>query len=141
MAKELKSKGRHDEQDARGYGGDDGHHHGGNHEALVPASCSANGKSSRDKEEDRGPDSSGKSKLFVDHASDVGGEGDEAADDVDDAKGSGRLDVVHILDVHLVLRCLDDVDHLVWGVRCICSTLLIHFEVSLFAGTLCQICC
>jgi len=137
VAKDLKRDGGHDKEDARRDGRDDGHHHGGHHQTLVPASCSANGESSRDKEEDRGPDSSGKGEVAGHHASDVRAKSDEAADDVDNAKRCRCLDVVRIFDVDLLLGRLDDVDHLVGGVWCIClALLLIHFEVSLFVNAL-----
>ena len=129
----MEKDGIHDEQDASVDRGDDGHHHGGHHKALVPTSSPANGKSSRDEEEDRVPDSSGKVEGTIEHASDVRAQGNEAADDVDDPKYSGSFDVVRIFDVHLLLGSLDDADHLVGGV-CL-TTLLLHFEVSSLEGT------
>ena len=72
---------------------------------------------------------------------DVCAKSNEATDDVDDAKHSGRLVVVCLFDVDLLLGGLDDVDHLVGGSRCLCYTLLLHFELSLFAGSLCEIWC
>ena len=96
-------------------------------------SCSTNGKPPRDKENDRGPDSVANSEVVAAHqAADLGNEGDETTDDVDNAKGFRSLDVVHVLEVHLLLGCLDDEDHLVWRIWLI---LLRHFKVSLVKCT------
>jgi len=104
---------RYDKEDASGDSRDDGHHQGGHHQAFVPASCSSNGQTSGDEEEDRGPDSSGNGQVVNNQVCDLDTEGNQAKDDVDDAKHCCRLDVVRIFDVHLLLGSLDDVDHLV----------------------------
>ena len=119
--------GRIDEQGASGDGRDDGHHHGGHHQALVPISGSTNAQPSRGKEDDRAPDSSDNGSFAIDQGSNVRAKGDESADDVDDAEHSCCLDFVGIFDVHLLFGSLDDVDHLVGGVLLI---LLLHYEVS-----------
>ena len=49
---------------------------------------------------------------------------EEATDDVDDAKHSGRLHLVLVFEVGLVLA---DVDHLVGSIGLV--LLLLHFEV------------
>ena len=88
--------------------------------------CPSDGQSSRDEEEDRGPDSSSKGEAVVgDQASNFDDEGNEPADNVDNAK-SCRMQpsVVLISEAHILHGCLEGVDHLVGGILLI---FLLHF--------------
>ena len=86
---------------------DDGHHHGGHHQARVPASCSSNGKTSRDEEESRGPDPGAKRRLKGGSVQFETGsdnfqvtnfcaKGDDATGDVENTKHFCCLDIVRI---------------------------------------------
>ena len=98
----------------------------------VIVTTTSDGQPSRDEEKDRRPDSSANEET-TDQASSFRDECNEATDDVNDAKGFCRLDVVCIFDVLILLLVRLNVDHLLEALWLI--LLLLHHEPSLLAHT------
>ena len=97
---------RHDEEDRSEHRGDDGHDHGGDHEALVATARPGDGQTSADYEEDRGPDSGGERDVAIDYPHNVSDHGDHAADDVDAAQDDGGPGIVGLLHTLSLLPLL-----------------------------------
>ena len=134
----FKKDGRHDEKDACPNRRDDGHDHGGHHQALPPTYCPSYGVLASPPEikkniEDQIPALTVKRGPERQTTTSISQENVMIAD-MGNAKHWCCLDVVGIFDCLLVHLpnggVLDDVDYLL---RCAWLILLLHFEVILCA--------